>query len=69
MMLADTAERYLTSPLFNLIDSEMNEDEEVILNLFNFFAGMPATVEFSATLSSTKSTCSNNRISPYIDIA
>ena len=31
-MLADTAERYLTSPLFNLIDSEMNEDEEVILN-------------------------------------
>ena len=31
-MLADTAERYLTSPLFNNIDSEMNEDEEEILN-------------------------------------
>ena len=31
-MLADTAERYLTSPLFNDIDSEMNENEKEILN-------------------------------------
>ena len=31
-MLADTAERYLTSPLFNHIDSEMNEDEKEILS-------------------------------------
>ena len=31
-MLADTAERYLTSPLFSNIDSEMNNEEEEILN-------------------------------------
>ena len=31
-MLADTAERYLTSPLFSSIDSEMNKEEEEILN-------------------------------------
>jgi cysteine synthase A len=31
-MLADTAERYLSSPLFNDIDSEMNENEKEILN-------------------------------------
>ena len=31
-MLADTAERYLTSPLFNEIDSEMNKEEKDILN-------------------------------------
>jgi cysteine synthase A len=31
-MLADTAERYLTSPLFSDIDSEMNEEEKEILN-------------------------------------
>ena len=31
-MLADTAERYLSSPLFNDIDSEMSENEKEILN-------------------------------------
>jgi len=31
-MLADTAERYLTSPLFSEIDSEMNDEEKDILN-------------------------------------
>ena len=31
-MLADTAERYLTSPLFSEIDSEMNNEEKDILN-------------------------------------
>ena len=31
-MLADTAERYLTSALFEKIDSEMNDEEKNILN-------------------------------------
>ena len=31
-MLADTAERYLTSILFEKIDSEMNDEENEILN-------------------------------------
>ena len=31
-MLADTAERYLTSLLFEKIDSEMNDEENEILN-------------------------------------
>ena len=31
-MLADTAERYLTSVLFEMIDSEMNDEENEILN-------------------------------------
>ena len=31
-MLADTAERYLTSALFEKIDAEMNDEENEILN-------------------------------------
>ena len=31
-MLADTAERYLTSALFEKIDSEMNDEEKEILS-------------------------------------
>ena len=52
-MLPDTAERYMSSILFDDIESEMTI-EELIFTLFNFLAGIPATVTFEGAFFKTK---------------